>query len=61
VPRGVVGMPIRFDKLAAIVRSSSMSSVASDSRKASSFAATTSRSSLLSMPAADLKISVMGQ
>jgi hypothetical protein len=61
VPRGVVGIPIRFERAAAIVRSSSTSSVASPSRNVSSLAAIASGSSLLMMPAPDLKISVIGQ
>ncbi len=61
VPRGVVGIPIRFESAEAIVRSSSRSWVASVSRKASSRAALVSRSSLCMIPAADLKISTIGQ
>ena len=61
VPRGVVGMPIRFESADAIVRSSSRSSVTSFSKKAASRFAAVSRSSLWRIPAADLKISTTGQ
>jgi hypothetical protein len=61
VPRGVVATPRRFDTAAAIVRSSSMSSLPKLSSRAPSLAATADVSSVWRIPAASLTISITGQ